>query len=203
VSLTDLERVLGQHGIVLPEEDLIAVMRYYDRDGSGLIDYNEFVDEIAGGSDYGDYILGGQGVGGDEKHTEQDAHPFRHGASGVGGDGGEDHAEYLEYRKVTIEKSRTQEAKQRLRKLMERFKVVLEQLGTDGVRQEFLKLDDDRSATITVAKFKKGLSSCNFTTQEQDLFSEYFFHGNQHFGLNYDHFTRYCVVSTTWSRRWR
>ena len=69
MSVTDLERVLGQHGIVLPEEDLIAVMRYYDRDGSGLIDYNEFVDEIAGGSDYGDYILGGEGVGGDEKHT--------------------------------------------------------------------------------------------------------------------------------------
>ena len=88
-----------------------------------------------------------------------------------------DPADYAAYTRRVQDKARGAENKLILRKLLERYKVVIEQLGHGGIRKVFLKLDDARTGFVQLTDFKKSLAALNFTTSEQDLFSEYFFHG--------------------------
>ena len=69
VSQRDFEKALNKLGLKLPRADAKKVMRRFDRDGNGKLDYKEFLAFVRSGAD--DYGAGSRASLGGARHVQK------------------------------------------------------------------------------------------------------------------------------------
>jgi Ca2+-binding EF-hand superfamily protein len=164
ITVKELADMLAGHDINLTQQAQITLMRKYDSDHNGTLSYKEFASAIlpdnfgenAGGANADERHFEGKHVNHEEMDFDMDA-----------------------YQKLVLNAVASEEEADLFQEALNKFTSVLESLGQDAVRKEFLATDTDKSGAIDREEFRRALGGDNMQLSEKhiDLLEKKFFPG--------------------------
>lgn len=181
VTIDELDLQLKKWGMKVSRADLMVLMRWFDQSGDGKISYNDFV-RLFTDEDYGEGAGGSKGQWGEVSVAEKAAQE----ATTIS------ERELKSYEERIGSVQMKDEDETRLTRLLEMLAMdFASKKGEQLMREEFRRVDEDKSNTVDRREFRKALSDSLFLRDHDIALLEKRFFPPGTEELNYESFMQH------------